>query len=645
MKLKKIIAVMLIAVVILSNFVVISYAITNQDNAEDTMEEANKNKWYYNQISNKTDDISKIATTLYKELEKMYETEWLIVSLEYEVTDKFSQPQLGNYLLKDDSELQKAMSIAKFAFSADYPEVYYVDFTKLAIRLEQQGQGTKAEYHAYIGAVDGNSYYTENIVMDYSEKDEVNDIMDVATVINDFDSEADNIINNKPTQGTKADEEYSRELIKYVHDEIIRIAEYKTQETATNTVIDGKKIDNRAHLNSPYGVLVRNEGSALGYARTFKAILDRLGLTSILVQGTYNQEEQVANHVWNYVQIGEDWYVVDCTLDELFTSEVAETAHSEYLIVDAKKVKATHNKAQNIGNTDYKIEYPALLKENAPSFEMVMEQVQTNKPIYPGYEFEVIVKMDNLENVQNRISAITGTLEYSKADLTLVGGITPLKDWEITDKSYNEATGKFCIERESNPTAQEEPYEIFKLKFQVNRNINKDKVRVALKNIEGSNARLNGSEITGTIIDAEDTSIDIDITPLPSEITSNVYKIQEGYISKIPAKTTVQEFKKNITEYPDLIFTNLSEEGYVTTGTIMQAGGIGYTLVVTGDNNGNGYVDIDDIMRIRWHCVELITLSGANLKASDIDDLDGRITVNDLVLIRQLYTNEAFNQE
>ena len=50
-------------------------------------------------------------------------------------------------------------------------------------------------------------------------------------------------------------------------------------------------------------------------------------------------------------------------------------------------------------------------------------------------------------------------------------------------------------------------------------------------------------------------------------------------------------------------------------------------------------------MRIRWHCVELITLSGANLRASDIDDIDGRITVNDLVLIRQLYTNETFNQE
>ena len=77
----------------------------------------------------------------------------------------------------------------------------------------------------------------------------------------------------------------------------------------------------------------------------------------------------------------------------------------------------------------------------------------------------------------------------------------------------------------------------------------------------------------------------------------------------------------------------------------MQAGGMGYTLVVTGDNNGNGVVDVNDIMRIRWHCVELITLSGANLRASDIDDIDGRITVNDLVLIRQLYTNETFNQE
>ena len=643
MKLKKIIAILLIAVAILSNFVVISYAITNKSNVEVPTEEVNKKRWHYDQISNRTDDISKTATTIYEVLK---EIEWSKIDEEYEVTDNFSQSQLGNYSLEDNFELQTAMNIAKYAFSADYPEIYYVDFEKITIRVDTQGQGTTAKYYAYIGTVDGKSYYTENIVMDYSEKDEVNDIMDIDTVINDFDNEVNKIIGNKPTQGTKTDEVYSKEVVKYAHDEIIKIAEYKTQNTATNTIIDGKKTDNRPHINTPYGVLVRHEGSSFGYTRTFKVLLDRLGIQNIIINGTYKQGDKIASHAWNYVQIGEDWYAVDCMLDELFTAGAAETINSEYLLSDGRNMKKTHIKVEKIDNTDYKIEYPVLIKENEPSFDVIIEQVKTDKELYPGYEFEIIVRMDNLENVQNRISAITGNLEYSKEDLTMVGGIIPLKDWEITDKSYNQETGKFCIERESNPTIkEEEPYNIFKIKFQINKSTNKDKVRIALKNIEGSNARLNGTEIIGTIINAEDTYIDIGIMPLPSEITSNVYKIKEGYISRIPAKTTVQEFKKNITEYPDLVFTNLSEEGYVTTGTIMQAGGMGYTLVVTGDNNGNGVVDVNDIMRIRWHCVELITLSGANLRASDIDDIDGRITVNDLVLIRQLYTNETFNKE
>ena len=88
------------------------------------------------------------------------------------------------------------MNIAKYAFSADYPEIYYVDFEKITIRVDTQGQGTTAKYYAYIGTVDGKSYYTENIVMDYSEKDEVNDIMDIDTVINDFDNEVNKIIGN-----------------------------------------------------------------------------------------------------------------------------------------------------------------------------------------------------------------------------------------------------------------------------------------------------------------------------------------------------------------------------------------------------------------------------------------------------------------
>ena len=71
MKLKKIIAILLIAVAILSNFVVISYAITNKSNVEVPTEEVNKKRWHYDQISNRTDDISKTATTIYEVLKEI----------------------------------------------------------------------------------------------------------------------------------------------------------------------------------------------------------------------------------------------------------------------------------------------------------------------------------------------------------------------------------------------------------------------------------------------------------------------------------------------------------------------------------------------------------------------------------------------
>ena len=81
-----------------------------------------------------------------------------------------------------------------------------------------------------------------------------------------------------------------------------------------------------------------------------------------------------------------------------------------------------------------------------------------------------------------------------------------------------------------------------------------------------------------------DTSVQIDIIKdqeekpeepdVPAEIESEKYVIEEGYISKVLPKTTVQKFKENVTSKGKVVFTDeagnvLSDDSPIKTGTII----------------------------------------------------------------------------
>ena len=54
-----------------------------------------------------------------------------------------------------------------------------------------------------------------------------------------------------------------------------------------------------------------------GYARSFKYILDEMGIPCVLVIGTgTNSRGETERHAWNYVEIQGTWYAVDCTWDD-----------------------------------------------------------------------------------------------------------------------------------------------------------------------------------------------------------------------------------------------------------------------------------------------------------------------------------------
>lgn len=133
---------------------------------------------------------------------------------------------------------------------------------------------------------------------------------------------------------------------------------------------------------------------------------------------------------------------------------------------------------------------------------------------------------------------------------------------------------------------------------------------------------------------------DVPVDPdIPEGITSNVYTIEEGFISRIKPETTVNNFKQNVETEQQMVFldkdgSELNESDVIATGMTLKVGtNLEFTLIVTGDINGDGRIGIVDFAKLKLHYIEKELLTGNALKAADIDG-NGRVSINDLAQIK-----------
>lgn len=298
---------------------------------------------------------------------------------------------------RGNTKLTTAMNAARYAFYADYPEVFYVNFQKLSIRITKDSNN---KYHANIGSGRYADYYTTG----FSNKEEV----DAAVV--EFDNKVNEII-----EGAKSvKEEVSNsqvkdekvEQMKYVHNQIIRNASYRL-ETDCKEGYEG-------FLGTPYGILVKGQGVCEGYSRAFKTILDKMGFASILVQGTHKYEDGVqVPHMWNYVKIENQtsarsvetkWYAVDATFDDPFIRKlppqdgewenpgddiVEGFENTKYFLVGEETMNRDHNLIETVEATgDYKFTYPELSLEDYGNACVFDKDKLVVKYKQDGYETE-----------------------------------------------------------------------------------------------------------------------------------------------------------------------------------------------------------------------------------------------------------------
>ncbi len=254
-----------------------------------------------------------------------------------------TQEQLDGYA-NGNMTLLSYMGAARDAFYADYPEIFYVDFSYLTLRVTRKG----AEYRAYLGPGRSDNYFVQGFTSQAQ----------VEEALTEFEARINGIVAGANSLVAEEGKSLAGQKVKYVHDEIIWNTSYRLEDTC--------QPENVGHIRTAYGALVKGESLCEGYARAVKAALDKLGIPCILVQGGVQvTTDKVEPHMWNNVQIDNQWYGVDATLDDPISQLPGEGGkdgfeRSDYLLAGADVMSRRHVPDGVMSEANFEFTYPAV---------------------------------------------------------------------------------------------------------------------------------------------------------------------------------------------------------------------------------------------------------------------------------------------
>ena len=236
---------------------------------------SSNNNYFYNQL----DDYSKIIYDKIDENKENMRTGTYEISFENTFSDVLSKDN-GDELLGE--YFQSAIE----AYTYDNPDVFYIDFSKLYLNIETTTRGTNETYRVFLNAGQEPNYLEDG----FDSKENVEIALDEVEKVKDY------FVQNK-TGDVYSD-------VKLIHDYLVDSIEYDETLSESN-------------IYDIYGALVNKKSVCEGYARAFKYLLDSIDIPCVMVSGLGTNSEGITeNHAWNYVQINDVWYAVDCTWDD-----------------------------------------------------------------------------------------------------------------------------------------------------------------------------------------------------------------------------------------------------------------------------------------------------------------------------------------
>ncbi len=158
--------------------------------------------------------------------------------------------------------------------------------------------------------------------------------------------------------------------------------------------------------------------------------------------------------------------------------------------------------------------------------------------------------------------------------------------------------------------------------------------------VEGYDASTVGTQ-TLTLTCGEFTAT-LEVTVNPREISSDLYTVQDGYLRGISAGTTAATLLESLN---DSQYIRIFREETEVTGDVNLATGMSVklmvgetvydslTVVVTGDVNGDGRINVTDMLAAKKHILKHTLLDGAAVLAADYN-ADGKVNITDFLRIK-----------
>ena len=280
------------------------------------------NKYYYNQLDN-------TAKLIYDTIESNLSN---MTSGNYEI--KLSS-QIADVLYEDygENKLDTSFQSAWDALMLDRVDTFFIDVTKVNLKMRKTTYGKKVTYALSIAPADSNGYLANGL----ESKEKVDNIL------NEIKETRDNIV--KRLNGI----DYNK--IMHAHDWIINNLQYEQNITNNN-------------VYNLYGALIEKSAVCEGYAETLKYILDEAGVQCVLVSGTAtNSEGKTERHEWNYVQLYGKWYAIDSTWDDPVvkgTGYVSDSIKHRYFLVGSNEMNKNHFPNGQMTESGQKLVYPTI---------------------------------------------------------------------------------------------------------------------------------------------------------------------------------------------------------------------------------------------------------------------------------------------
>lgn len=346
--------------VILALLLVLSYGMAGMGGSVSAAN-TNASRYYYSQLN---DDAKKFYDAMYEMyVQGIFQTG----SQAYDLVEKghMTSGQLAVYDGKEE-ELLKVFGAARDAFYADYPDIFYVDFSNLSVSMSRNGASSEesgndtAVYQVTLGTGRTDTYFVEG----FSSQEQV------AGAVKEQDGRVSKIV-----QEAKAHSSSVREQVIYVHNAIIDNTEYRL-----DTNCDA---GNAGHVRTSYGALVKGQSLCEGYARAVKTVLDAMGIKSVLVQGNYRAPDGSENlHMWNYVQIDGKWYGLDATAGDGMKGTVDS---GKYLLADKSVMAENHSPNGVMSGSGFRFTYPQLAGADEGAGDGEQQKPDTGNTDSSGY--------------------------------------------------------------------------------------------------------------------------------------------------------------------------------------------------------------------------------------------------------------------